>query len=87
MDHEHELVPLTSEELTRHGIHTSLGTLRKWRATHRHPQLFVLLHRRLFIDLIQWRRMVEEAVKDRDRLVDRLRGLGLVREEEGADHE
>jgi hypothetical protein len=57
------LLSLTDERaLKEAGVVLSPWTLRQWRKTGRHPELFVKVGRRVFLVLENWQKLVEKGV-------------------------
>ena len=57
------LLSLTDEKaLKEAGVVLSPWTLRQWRKTGKHPELFVKVGRRVFLVLENWQKLVEKGL-------------------------
>jgi hypothetical protein len=73
------VIKIDKEILERHGIWIAPSTLKKWRATGQHPQLFLVIGNLLHIDLDAWdRHMMAPAQADRSKRIDGFRSMGLL---------
>ncbi len=70
------LIPVKDKELLeRHGIYFSPKTLRKWHSIGRHPQIFLKINRRLFIQLEKWQEIVKQKAKESEQRAKRFETL------------
>lgn len=68
-----QLIPITdSEGLRRINCHLAPATLRKMSSQGTHPRLMLTLCRRIYLIADEWRRILSEAVADRNRRAARL---------------
>lgn len=60
-------VPVTDDALLRaNGVFLATGTLRKMHHLGQKPRIFLKIGGRLFIDLVEWEKMVEDAKNQRN---------------------
>lgn len=68
-----DLIPITdTARLRAIGCHLAPATLRKLSSTGARPRLLVTICRRILLDATEWRKIIAEAVADRDRRAERI---------------
>lgn len=69
-----KLIPLADKEKIEKYTMMSIHTLRNWRSRKEHPELFVAIGRKIFLDARAWDRNVlrskKESIKDAKRMRD-----------------
>jgi hypothetical protein len=61
------LIPVCNElSLREHGIFFKPSTLRKWHCQGAQPQLFRKFRKRLFVDLVEWQKLIEGETENKN---------------------
>lgn len=69
------MIPLKKDILEKHGIFHTPSTLRKWHHLGQNAALFLKIGNRLYIDLREWNKLIEEAYRKRTERIQRLERL------------
>jgi len=68
-----DLVPIANPEALRQaGIPHGAPLLRKWHSGGRYPRLFLVIDRRVFIDLAEWHALLDAAKAERDARAEKI---------------
>ena len=79
MENYQEIAPVKDREaLKKAGVYITPKTLRKWHCLGINPQLFLKIEGLLYIDLNEWRKMVDSARKQTQERCERLSRLGIT---------
>lgn len=67
------LIPITRPELlVQNGILFTRKTLAKWHSENTHPEIFLKVSGRVYIDLERWEEMLKRAEEKRDEKASRI---------------
>lgn len=74
-----KIIPVADKSLLReHGIFFSPNTLHKWHSQKVYPEIFIKLNGRLFINLDEWKKILDRKIAEQKReaeKINRLKGL------------
>jgi len=70
------LVPVTDEQLLRSiGCYLTPKTLRKKHYLGEIPEIFIKMNRRLFVDVEEWNKILNNALEERSKRVKRIQKI------------
>ena len=67
---------LAKEASNKGTLPVALPTIYKWHSQKRHPALVVKVANKLFVDLDEWNRMGEQAVREQVKKAQALKNIG-----------